>query len=227
MTAPVDTVLFDLDDTLCTYRRSVPEMLDVAFEAVGVDPFFAAPDYYERYDRFVDDCSGMRELRATCFASLAEETGYDPDLGRELAAAYADERDHGNVEPLPGAGSAVEALAGDHRLAVVTNGAPEMQGQKLSALPFADAFEHVVHAGYDTPAKPAPDAFHHVLDLLGSDSARTVHVGNSLRSDVAGAQAAGVRAAWLAGEAGQHPGTDEPTPEYVLESLGELTDPPW
>ncbi|WP_435319082.1 HAD family hydrolase [Haloarchaeobius sp. TZWSO28] len=226
MPAPVDTVLFDLDDTLCSYRRSVPEMLDLAFETVGVDPFFEATDYYARYDEFVTDASGMRELREQCFASLAADAGRDPDLGRELATVYDAERDQSNVEPLPGAAEAVTSLAADYRLAVVTNGSPEMQSQKLGALPFADAFEHVVHAGYDTPAKPAPDAFHRVLDLLGSDARNTVHVGNSLRSDVAGAQAAGVRAAWLAVDGG-NPGADSPTPEYVLGSLAELTDPPW
>ncbi|MCT9097449.1 HAD family hydrolase [Haloarchaeobius sp. HME9146] len=226
MPAPVDTVLFDLDDTLCSYRRTVPEMLDLAFETVGVDPFFEATDYYARYDEFVTDASGMHELREQCFASLAADAGRDPDLGRELATVYDAERDQSNVEPLPGAAEAVSSLATDHRLAVVTNGSPEMQSQKLGALPFADAFEHVVHAGYDTPAKPAPDAFHRVLDLLGSEADSTVHVGNSLRSDVAGAQAAGVRAAWLAVDGGS-PGADSPTPEYVLGSLAELTDPPW
>ncbi|WP_439027084.1 HAD family hydrolase [Haloarchaeobius sp. DT45] len=227
MSAPVDTVLFDLDDTLCSYRRSVPQLLAVSFEVVGVGPFFEATDYYARYDEFVSEATGMRELREMCFASLAEESGLDPDLGAELAAVYDEERDQSNVEPLPGAGEAVESLAGDHRLAVVTNGAPEMQSQKLDALPFADAFEHVVYAGYDVPAKPEPDAFHRVLDLLGSQSETTVHVGNSLRSDVAGAQAAGVRAAWLAGSASRESEPGSPTPEYVLESLHELTDPPW
>ncbi|PSQ56909.1 haloacid dehalogenase, partial [Halobacteriales archaeon SW_7_71_33] len=32
----VETVLFDLDDTLCTYRRSGAELLSLAFDRVGV-----------------------------------------------------------------------------------------------------------------------------------------------------------------------------------------------
>lgn len=219
---PIDAVLFDVDDTLCEYRRDVPELLAASFEEVGVDPFFAAEDYFGRYDRFVDDSDDMYDLRERCFADLAREAGRDPELGEALADAYADERDHGNVRPLDGAVEAVERLRETHRVGVVTNGAPEMQREKLAALGLADAFETVVYGGYDAPAKPAPDPFHAALADLDVPPERAVHVGNSLRSDVPGAQAAGVAAAWL--------GTDpdpEPAPEYRIDSMRALHDPPW
>ncbi|NHN47251.1 HAD family hydrolase [Halostella sp. JP-L12] len=221
MTA-VDAVLFDLDDTLCEYRRGVEELLDAAFDDVGVEPFFEASEYYARYDEFMEQTDSMVDLRRECFAAIAEERGRDPEAGRALADAYAAERDHANVRPLPGAGEAVEALAADHRLAVLTNGAPEMQSEKLSQLPFRDAFDEVVHAGYDTPRKPEPDPFHHALDLLDATPERAVHVGNSLTTDVPGAHAAGVRSAWLSD--GSEP---DPVPDYRLDSLHDLVTPPW
>jgi putative hydrolase of the HAD superfamily len=221
MTA-VDAVLFDLDDTLCEYRRSGAELLAAAFDDVGVDHFFDVTEYYARYDEFMQTTDSMVDLRRECFAAIAEEDGRDPDLGRAVADAFAAERDHTNVRPLPGAGEAVEALADDHRLAVLTNGAPEMQSEKLSALPFRDPFEDVVHAGYDAPRKPEPDPFHHALDLLEADPERAVHVGNSLSTDVPGAHAAGLRSAWLSD--GSDP---DPVPDYHLESLHDLMTPPW
>src|SRR5581483_11054443 len=42
-------------------------------------------------------------------------------------------------------------------------------------------------------AKPDPAIFHHTLDLIGVDASRAVHVGDSVRFDVEGARAAGVR----------------------------------
>jgi FMN phosphatase YigB (HAD superfamily) len=41
--------------------------------------------------------------------------------------------------------------------------------------------------------KPAPEVFHHVLEQLGTDPARAVHIGDLRRTDVAGARAAGMR----------------------------------
>ncbi|WP_121822492.1 HAD family hydrolase [Halostella salina] len=221
MTA-VDAVLFDLDDTLCEYRRGGAELLSLAFDDVGVDPFFGVDEYHARYEEFLAETDDMVELRRECFAALAADRDRDPDLGRAVADAFAAERDHGNVRPLPGAAEAVERLAADHRLAVLTNGAPGMQSEKLAALPFRDAFEAVVHAGYDAPRKPEPEPYHHALDLLDATPERAVHVGNSLTTDVPGAHAAGVRSAWLSD--GSDP---DPEPHYRLGSLRDLTTPPW
>ena len=216
-----EAVLFDVDDTLCRYRRTGDELLAAAFERTGVDPFIALEEYHDRYPEFVDDSDSVTDLRARCFAAIAEEKGRDPSVGRRIAAVYADERDHGNVEPLPGLESALGAV-GDRPLGVVTNGAPAMQSEKLEALGLSEAFDVVVHAGYDAPAKPSPAPFEAALSALSVRPERAVHVGNSLRSDVAGAQAAGVGAVWLAADA--DPSTPrDPEPDHAISTLAELS----
>src|SRR5699024_9714395 len=105
---------------------------------------------------------------------------------------------------------------------VVTNGPPEMQSDKLAALGLDDAFETVVHAGYDAPAKPDPEPFHRALSALDGEPASAVHIGNSLSSDVAGAQAAGLRSVWL-----DDGSTPDPVPDHTLASMEELANPPW
>lgn len=226
-TETVETVLFDLDDTLCAYHRSGEELLAVAFEDAGVDPFFSIEDYHARYSAFVAETDDIRELRTACFAAIARDRDRDPDLGRAVATAYAAERDHTAVRLMPGARDAIETLGGRYRLGLVTNGGPAMQGQKLDALGLGDAFETVVHAGYDTPPKPEPDPFHRALDDLESTPDRAVHVGNSLYSDVPGATAAGVCTVWFTGgEVGGETDPD-PEPDYRVDSLAALTDPPW
>lgn len=223
----VEAVLFDVDGTLCEYRRDAAELLAAAFDDVGVEPFFDVEDYYAAYEEHVDDSTDMVDLRERCFAALAAERGRDPAVGVAVAGAYARERDHGNVRPLPGTVEAVRRLAADHRLGVVTNGAPEMQRAKLDAIGLDDAFETTVFAAYDAPAKPAAEPFERAVGELGVAPGRTVHVGNSLRSDVAGARAAGVRAAWLARTDGNAPAAPDPAPDYRLGSMRELVDPPW
>jgi putative hydrolase of the HAD superfamily len=214
---PPDAVLFDVDDTLCRYRRSGEDLLAAAFEQTGADPFITLEEYHDRYPEFVAESDSMRDLRSRCFAAVAAEKRYDPALGRRVAAAYADQRDHGNVEPLAGVDGVVTAL--EHLpLGVVTNGAPEMQSAKLAALGLEDAFDVVVHAGYDTPAKPSPDPFHAALSSLDASPAHSYHVGNSLSSDVAGARAAGVRAVWLADGTAR----PDPEPDHTVERLADV-----
>lgn len=225
MTGDIDTVLFDLDDTLCAYRRPADAVLAAAFERAGVRSCFSVADYYDAYDDYLEESDGIRDLRARCFGDLAADAGHHRDTGRAVAEAYAAERDQGSVTLLDGAREALDALAGAHRLGLVTNGAPEMQREKLAAVGLEDDFEAIVCAGYDAPAKPSPEPFDVALSALDSSPDRAVHVGNSPSTDVAGARAAGVRAAWIPdGDAGERP---DPAPDYTLESLADLRTPPW
>lgn len=230
MTDDVAAVLFDVDGTLCTYRQSGRDLLARAFETVGVEQFFTAETYHDRYSEFLEDSGSVRELRRRCFAAIARECGRDPALGRRLAEAYASMRDHAAVDPTPGARAAVERMRRRHRVGVVTNGSPEVQPAKLDALGLSDAFEVVVHAGYDTPAKPAPDPFHAALEALSTPPSAAVYVGNSLSADVAGAHNAGLRSVWYAGDEDQNQDSDpgpDPSPDYRVDSLAELETPPW
>lgn len=220
----MDAVLFDLDDTLCAYRRHGRDVLASAFATVGVEPLFAIEDYYGAYDDYTEAADTVAGLREACFADLADDAGADPELGRAVARAFAVERDHRNVAFLDGAREALDALADDHRLGLVTNGAPEMQAQKLDALGIRDRFETVVHGGYDAPAKPSPAPFFAALEPMDIDPERAVHVGNSLESDVVGARNAGVGSVWLRN--GQPPAAGH-EPDYTVESMHELVERPW
>lgn len=223
----VEAVLFDLDDTLCTFVQSSAELLAESFDAVDVAPFFELSEYQARYSDYVAESDTVEALRANCFADLAAERGHDRETGRALAAAYSELRDY-TVEPLPGAAEVVEALGETYALGLVTNGRPSIQNPKLEDLGFVDRFETIVFAGHDAPAKPSPEPFRRALDRLDVEPARTVHVGDSLESDVAGAHAAGVRSIWVSEDVtGGQVDVADPAPDYAVGSLGELTPLPW
>jgi putative hydrolase of the HAD superfamily len=215
-----EAVLFDIDGTLCEYNRTVEDLLPVAFERAGVEPFFTPAEYIDRYREFVEASDGVQSLREGTFATLAEESGRDPETGRRVARAYAAERDHANVRFVSGASQVLDAIVEEYPTGVVTNGGPEMQATKLDALGIRERFDPVVYAGYETAAKPDPEPFERAIESLGSDPTRTLYVGNSLTSDVAGARNAGIPVAWLTD------GTTEPnpTPDHTLKSLGELAE---
>ncbi|WP_435183419.1 HAD family hydrolase [Halobellus sp. EA9] len=227
MADPVAAVLFDLDDTLVRYRRSPETLLRESFDAVGVDPVFPVKAYYDRFDEFAERTDSMRELREECFAALCAERDRDPDLGREVASAYADARDHRDVAFLPGARDVLDAFAAEYRLGIVTNGARDAQAQKIDAVGLDSAVDVVVFAGHDAPPKPAPEPFHRALDALEVGPEAAVHVGNSLDSDVAGAAAAGIRSVWLAGGDAADGAASAERTDHVVESLAELSRRPW
>ncbi|MFB6070951.1 MAG: HAD family hydrolase [Halanaeroarchaeum sp.] len=214
----VDTVLFDLDDTLVRYERPAAEVLDATFERVGVDPFFEVADFQTRYDRFFPQSDSIDHLRELVFADIAVESGRDPALGRDLARTYAAERDHSRVRLLPGAPALLDALDG-RPLGLVTNGDPTMQRPKLRATGLTDRFDTVVYAGHDTASKPDPEPFEHALGDLGVDAASGAFVGNDPRSDVDGAHGVGLRSVWI-----RH-GTEETpsvAPDATVDCLDEL-----
>lgn len=215
-TAPVEAFTFDLDGTLCRYRRSTADVLALAFERTDLDPLFTATAYRQSMDEYTDNDT-MADLREHCFADLAADNGYTPADGRRVALAFEELRDHRNVEPLEGMRETLDALA-DYPMAIVTNGPPGTQSQKLAALDLRDEFDCVIHAGYDTLSKPDPAPFMDALSRLDADPDRAVHVGNSLDADVRGADAAGMRAAWLQADGV----TPTPQPQYVLDSLTDL-----
>ena len=220
----LDAVLFDLDETLCDYSRSAKDVLATTFDRVGVEPFFDVYDYYGRFDEFVREGDDIRDVRQRGFATFANEQGYDRDVGQALAEAFTEERDHTNVQFLPGAERAFEHMREHYEVAIVTNGDPWMQSQKLAGLGIADRVETVIHGGHDAPYKPDPVPFYTALDELGVDARRSIHVGNSLESDVAGARNAGVRSVWLDGHSDIDP---DPVPDYRVESMHEVAREPW
>ena len=228
MSDPVRAVLFDLDDTLVRYRRSSETLLRESFAAVDIEPIFPVEAYYDRFREFADATESVAELRSACFAALCADRGRDPDLGRAVADAYAAERDHRDVEWLPGARDTLEALSDRHRIGVVTNSPRDAARQKIAAAGVDEYAETAVFAGHDTPSKPAVEPFRRALGALEADPERAVHVGDSIESDVAGANGAGLQSVLLAADGKYDTGSDGPNaPDYRITSLSALRSLPW
>lgn len=221
MTQPIEAVVFDLDATLCERRRPGSEVLSVAFEKVGVEPFFTLAEYHAKIDDIGDTGSDVGR-RVRCFEALAKERGRDSGVGRAVADAYETERDYTDVRFTLGAEDALETLCERYPLALVTNGGPDTQRAKIEALDLASQFEKIVLAGYETAAKPDPEPFVIALDALDVQPANAVYVGNSLGHDVVGAHAAGIQACWIPDEPPDH--AADQTPEYVLDSLADYRE---
>ena len=150
--------------------------------------------------------------------ALARQGIEDDLLAQELGERYGTERRrlHETFEDVV---AALDDLAADHVLGLVTNGASCLQREKLAASGLSARFAAVAVSGELGVGKPDPAIFAHALEALGADAADAVMVGNSLAHDVAGARAAGMRAVWV-----NRFGQERPEGEALVEvrTLGEL-----
>lgn len=125
------------------------------------------------------------------------------------------------IETLPYVDQALTRLQENHRLILITKGDVIDQERKLAASGLADYFAAVEIV----PDKTAP-VYARIFERHTDGAARTVMVGNSLRSDILPALEAGSYAAYIPHDMNwSHEHADEPVghPRYVrLAHIGEL-----
>ena len=71
--------------------------------------------------------------------------------------------------------------------------------------------------------KPAPRSFELLLRALGTAPEASWYVGDDPRSDVAGAQAAGLAAVWIDWEKRTYP-AELPRPAHAIRNFGDLLE---
>ena len=202
-------VLFDLDDTLLDNSGNpfvVAQACAWLAEAHGFDAdrvFEASSRAWGRHWPEVEQLCWLGRMEGfavslECWRRALRECGcadeaiarqvYDThrQLGRKAMRLFDD-----------AAGVLPVLAAGGVRLGAVTNGPCDFQREKLEALGLVDLLDTVVISGECGMAKPDPRVFGLALDQLRVEPRHAWHVGDSLLTDVAGAQAAGLFAVWL------------------------------
>ncbi len=213
-----DAVLFDLDGTLCRHSQDTQVMYERAFERAGETPFGGPEQLWEALSGPPDHDDPIGYFGAGFIRVAAQHGQFTVDplaLARELLAVI----DDSDITFLDGAQDLLAAAETVGPIGIVTNGPADRQQTKLDTLGITDRLETVVFGAELPRSKPHALPFDHAVDDLAVSPDRTLYVGNSLEYDVAGAQIAGLSAAWLRDgeEAGAY------SPEYVLDSLGDLT----
>ena len=180
------------------------------------------------WGEFIGDAAGLRALRsfaprfrrATWRAALASLGVSDAVVADELADAYRAARRAKQLID-PEAESILDDLARDHRLGLVTNGAPDVQREKLAGTTLSSRFATVVISAELGIAKPDARIFNVALGALGVRPEDAAMVGDSLPRDVAGARNAGLRAIWIDRDMAEAK-PDDPVPDARIGALSEV-----
>jgi HAD superfamily hydrolase (TIGR01549 family) len=218
----IETVCFDLDNTLCVPALDDDEIHELLFDRVAMKPRFTPSDVRSLDPATLPDADTIHEFYENMYAALAPE--YTTAEHEELARVTDEIIDQTDVEFRDGAGELFEYARSNYTVGLLTHGDPEIQRGKLDALGIRDAFAAVVVCGpaTDLPGKPAPEPFEHVLTELDATADRTLLVGDSLEGDIAGANSVGMQSAWM--PQGDHEANPELEPTYVVESPTALRD---
>jgi putative hydrolase of the HAD superfamily len=195
---PLDPRQLALDARACARELWRAAEVCAFGRSIGISSWEALWCRYEGDD---DELRVMRGwapgFRRDAWRDALERQGIEDDaLAAELGERFGEER-RARHETFPDAAPVLDALRGDYRLALVTNGASCLQREKFEASGLVDRFDAVVVSGDVRSAKPDPSVYACALEAVGARPGDAVMVGDSVANDVDGPIAAGLRAIWL------------------------------
>ncbi|WP_042355542.1 HAD family hydrolase [Bacillus rubiinfantis] len=191
-------------------------------QMIGINPFEGL------WGNFLDEQPGeftrMKETvpvyRREAWTTGLKELGIDDrEFGEELAERFPVERKN-----LPfvyeDTYEILNTLKDQYQLLLVTNGSPDLQNTKLAISPqLHPYFNHIVISGAFGKGKPDPAIFAYALSLLSLKPDEAIMVGDNLRTDILGANRAGIQSVWI--NRHNHAG-NEVIPTYEIRHLSEL-----
>jgi FMN hydrolase / 5-amino-6-(5-phospho-D-ribitylamino)uracil phosphatase len=216
-------VSFDLDETLWEFLPMMEGALQVTVERLERRCPAASGITIEELHRVRSEVGeglegSYEELRMESFRRVLSARGVtDPELPRWMVDTWMAARVdtvvlHPDVEP-----ELDELERRGYLLGAITNG-----NFPLDRLHLARRMAFIVHAERAGGAKPDAAPFAMAMELSGGLPSRWVHVGDSIPSDVLGAQAFGLRAVWINRRGEQLP--EGVRPDAELASLTGLAD---
>jgi putative hydrolase of the HAD superfamily len=222
----ITTISFDADGTLFDFaqvtrhalncalaelRRAVPARAD----SLTAETMMAIRNQVAEELR--GEAATFEQIRLAAFQRTLQHIGVANDkLAARLYRVYMRHRFE-DIELYDDVLPTLDALQGRYILGMLSNGNsyPERCG-------LGDRFQFTVFSQDHGVEKPDPRIFEIALAQAGCSRQEFLHVGDSLRDDVAGAKAAGVRSVWL-NRAGRENNSGIQA-NVEIKSLKELVD---
>ncbi|MGI8438591.1 MAG: HAD family hydrolase [Thermoleophilaceae bacterium] len=219
----LDTVLMDAFGTLLYLEPPGPRLAAELERRLGAPvsetaataAFAAEIAYYLDHHLEGRDARSLAELRERCAevirASLRLPEQAHAAVREAMLEAIA-------FTAYPEAARALAELrAGGVRLVAASNWDCSL-AEVLDRVGLGEALDAVVPSALVGAPKPDPRLFATALDAVGAQASRSIHVGDSIEHDVAGARAAGLRAVLVVRGATRPSGAGVP----VVSSLAAL-----
>jgi putative hydrolase of the HAD superfamily len=231
-------ILFDLDDTILTcpggdfvklWRKSVEEHIHL-FQELTADELFSeirsvAKKFWSDPDRHRTGRLEIQAARQMIVATAASNLNRgDEEAAAVLANHYHAKREF-DVVPFDGALETLEHFRrSPTKMALITNGASEIQRGKIDKYQLDQYFDVVLIEGEFGMGKPEPGVYSHVVQELGVAVGESWIVGDNLEWEVRVPQQLGFHTIWndFSGR-GLPPGHDV-VPDRIVTSIHELVE---
>ena len=228
MALGIDTLFFDVDDTLFDRERAQREAVGLIVQEFShvfsniksnaiVDAFLESDRIATR--EFNAGASGdvARAARSRTFLQLL---GLCEDHASSITAYYQHTYPRINAA-VRHAIPVVSYLARKFQLGVISNGLPDVQYQKLETLGIKHLFDCIILSEEIGIRKPDSRIFWKAATLLNRLTENCIHIGDEYSSDVIGAKHAGMKACWY-NPRGECVSQREVEPDFEIGSLDEL-----
>ncbi|SDO12356.1 HAD family hydrolase [Alkalicoccus daliensis] len=196
-------------------------------QMIGINPFEGL------WGSFQDPGEGFERMAAiieeyqfhTWHDGLKQLGVEEKTAAEELAALFITERKKSPVL-FDEAFDVLDQLKGKVTLVLLTNGSPQLQNTKLTITPeIAPYFDHVIISGEFGKGKPDPAIFEHALKVSGASKESTWMIGDNPKTDILGANRAGITSIWLNRfEKEPHPGIEADHEIQDLHQIFNLID---
>jgi len=228
-------ILFDLDDTLLDYDsgaegcwRAACELHVSALPGVTAEQLLAAIAdqrdwYWQDPRRHRSGRLNLELARREIVAGALQRIGLATnELANCIARTYSDLRDAG-LRLFPDALEVLSQLRSrGTRLALVTNGASEVQRGKIERFGLAPYFDCILVEGEFGTGKPDERVYGHAMKQLCVAPADTWMVGDNLEWEVEVPQRLGMVGIWYDVKGNGLPPSTSVRPDRVIRRLGEL-----
>lgn len=219
-----EVALFDLDSTLFDSALSEELALKASLEHYFVNFTDEVLSIYkvintQLWRDFEQNAIELDQLRIKRFTRLCQELNFAIQPS-DLADLY--EHNLGKFGKLyTGAAKLLIQTRKTARTGLITNGLESVQKARLEHFNLYQYFEVILISGECGLAKPDPAIFQSALDLLDHKRKDSVlMIGDSLSSDIAGANNFGIDSCWYNPNRLELQSSDSPT--YTVYSLQEI-----
>lgn len=220
----LETIFFDLDDTLLDYTRAESIALRKVMAELGIP----ADGTVEQKFRQINLCQLARleegactwgQIWTVCFAELFAGLGIGTPA-EEASCRYKHYLAQGH-DLIPGAADLLRELAPRYDLYITSNGVAAVQRSRLEGAGILPYFKGVFiseEVGADKPHRAFYDACFSAIPTLSRE--RTLVVGDRLTSDIRGGRNAGLRTCWF--NPRKESRRSDLVPDWEIAALSEL-----
>jgi len=218
---------FDLDNTLLHFSNSSHKAFSALCKEIGLDEQEESYATYHKINKvewklFEQGIITQDELKHSRFQNYFDHIGFKFD-GLTANGIYLK-----HIVEFPSyVDGVVELLnhvqASGYKSSIVTNGMKEVQRPRIKKCNWEHYFEHIFVSDEIGVAKPQLAFFDHCLDVSGDlDKSDILVIGDTLESDILGANRAGIKSCWMNPDNKNHP--SDIKPDYQINKLSDLME---